>query len=280
MKKIIQSGILLLTLVVSNITVAAPLTENSLRQLMVLSGLNKQVAQIPGVIQAGVAQARQQGASIPDAEFIEVQKSIVDAFSTSEFLKTIGNEFKNNITEEDAKELLTWYKSNLGRKITQAEENASTAAEYQKMMKEAQSLLTKEKRLALAKEIDSLMDASGMTINIQEHAGVAVYTAISSAMNPGQPVNLKPYMDRMASQRQQMSANIKTLVLVSFIYNYKNIKIDNIKNYINFLKKPSTKRLNDSAIKGMVSGFNLSIDRMAKSLASTFKKFSEQNEKK
>ena len=136
MNKIIQSGTLLLTLLISNITWAGSLNDNSLSQLMALSGLNKQAAQIPGLIKVGVAQARQQGAAIPDAEFAEVQKSIGSAFSTSEFLSTLGDEIKNNVSEEDAKDLFTWYKSSLGRRITQAEENASTPAAYQKMIQE------------------------------------------------------------------------------------------------------------------------------------------------
>lgn len=280
MNKIIQSGALLLALLISNITWAGSLSENSLSQLMALSGLNKQAAQIPGLIQAGAAQARQQGAAIPDAEFVEVQKSIGSAYSPSDFLSTLGDEIKKNVSEEDAKDLLIWYKSSLGKKITKAEERASTPAAYQEMMKQAQSLLADKKRLMLAKEIDSLIDVSGMTMNIQESSGVAVYTAISSAMNPGKPVNIKPYMDQVAAQKQQMNANIKQLVLVSFIYGYKNIKIANIKKYISFLKKPSTKRLNDSAIKGMVNAFNQSTNRMAKSLAVTFKKHAEKKNKK
>lgn len=280
MNKVIQSGTLLLILLISNITWAGTLSENSLSKLMDLSGLNKQAAQIPALIEAGVAQARKQGAAIPDAEFAEVQKSIRSAFSTSEFLSTLGSEIKKKVSEDDAKKLFTWYTSSLGRRITQAEENASTPAAYQKMMQEVQSLLADKERLMLANEIDSLLDVSGMTMNIQENTGVAVYTAIVSAMNPGKPVNVKPYMDQMAAQKQQMSANIKQLVLVSFIYSYKNIKIANLKKYISFLKNPSTKRLNDSAIKGMVNAFNQSTTRMAKSLAVTFKKYAENKNKK
>ena len=280
MNKIIQSGTLLFALLISNMTMAGSLSDNSLSQLMALSGLNKQAAQIPGLVQAGVAQARQQGAAMPNDEFAEVQKSIGSAFSTSEFLNTVGSEINKNVSEKDAKELFSWYKSSLGKRITQAEENASTPAAYQEMMKQAQSLLADKKRLMLAKEIDSLVDVSGMTMNIQENTGVAVYTAISSAMNPGKPVNIKPYMDQMAAQKQQMSANIKQLVLVSFIYSYKNIKIANLKKYITFLKKSSTKRLNDSVIKGMLNAFNQSTNKMAKSLAVTFKKFADKKNKK
>ena len=73
---------------------------------MALSGLNKQAAQIPGLIQASVAQARQQGAAIPNSEFSEVQKSIGSVFSTSEFLSTIGSEIKKTYLRKMRKNYL------------------------------------------------------------------------------------------------------------------------------------------------------------------------------
>ena len=272
MNKVIQSGLVLAVLFISNVVSAGTISESSLNKLMVSSGLNKQIAQFPAMVGVGMVQARQQGAAIPDAEFSEIQKSIAGAFQLSAILKMIGKEIKNNVSESDAKQLLTWYKSSLGKKITKAEEDSSTPAAYQEMVKQAQPLFSKTKRVQLAKEIDSLINATDMTMQLQENTGVAVFTAISSAMNPGKPVNIKPYMDQLSAQKPQMRANIEQLVVLTYIYSYKDIDIASIKKYITFLKRTNTKKFNDSVIKGMVSGLNQSIDKMANSLAKTFKK--------
>lgn len=272
MNKVIRGGVLLLTLLIVNNVSAGTVSENSLNKIMALSGLNKQVAQFPAMVGAGMAQARQQGSAIPDAEFSEMLKSVKSAFEPSAFLKVISKEIKSNLSESDAKNLLVWYKSSLGRKITKAEEAASTPAGYQQMIKEAQSLLANTKRVGLAKEIDSLINMTDMSMQLQEDSGIAVYTAISSVKNPGKPVNVKPYVDQVSAQKQQMRAQVEQLVLLSFVYGYKDLDIASIKKYISFLKEPNTKKFNDSVIKSMTIAFNLAINKMAKSLAMTFKK--------
>lgn len=272
MNKVIQGLTLLIALLVSNVVLAGTLSDKSLNELMVLSGLNKQIAEFPAMVGAGMAQARQQGAAIPDKEFAEIQKSVKNAFQPSGILNVISKEVKNNVSESGAKKMLTWYNSSLGKKITQAEEKASTPAGYQQMMKDAQVLLADKERVTLAKQINSLVDTTEMTMQLQESTGVAVYTALSSAMNPGKPVNIKPYMDQVSAQRKQMRTNIEQLVLLSYVYSYKNIKIENVKKYIKFLKQPNTMKFNRSVVKGMTGGLNQSIDKMAKLLAKTFKK--------
>jgi hypothetical protein len=259
-------------ILIPSIVWAGDIAKDSLDKLMSFSGLNKQVAQFPGMVWVGVEQARQQGSPIPDAEFVEIQRLIEGAFQPSE----IGKEIKNGISESEAKDLLDWYESGLGRRITKAEENASTPAAYQEMTKEAQSLLSDEKRVKFAKKIDSLVNATDMTMQLQEKIGVAVFTAISTVINPDQQVNIGPFEAQLSAQEQQVRANIEQLVIVSFVYCYKDIDMGSIEKYIKFLERSSTRKFNDSVIKGMNHALNQSIDKMAKSLAVVFKKYREK----
>ncbi len=276
MNKVIQGVSLLTLLFFTSIVLAEEISEGSLNKLQALSGLDKQVAEFPGMVRAGVEQARQQGSPIPDAEFNDVMSSIVSAFQPSVILSTVGMEIKNNISESEAKDLLTWYESDLGRRITKAEENASTPAAYQEMIKNAQILLADEKRVESAKKLDSLVNATGMAMQLQENAGVAVFTAISTVMNPGQSVNMEAFMAQMSAQEPQIRANIEQVVVLSFVYSYKDIDIASIEKYIIFLERPNTKKFNDSVIKGMKYAFNQSVEIMAKSLAVLFNKYDKK----
>jgi hypothetical protein len=276
MKTVIKIPLLLTMILIPSIVWAGDIAKDSLDKLMSFSGLNKQVAQFPGMVRVGVEQARQQGSPIPDAEFVEMQRLIEGAFQPSEILSAIGKEIKSGISESEAKDLLDWYESGLGRRITKAEENASTPAAYQEMTKEAQSLLSDEKRVKFAKKIDSLVNATDMTMQLQEKIGVAVFTAISTVMNPDQQVNIGLFEAQLSAQEQQVRANIEQLVIVSFVYCYKDIDIGSIEKYIKFLERSSTRKFNDSVIKGMNHALNQSIDKMAKSLAVVFKKYREK----
>ncbi|MBI5206077.1 MAG: DUF2059 domain-containing protein [Nitrospirae bacterium] len=271
MKKVAQ-GVSLLVIFATSMAWAGEINSDSLNRLMTLSGLHKQVAEFPGMVRAGVEQAKQQGSPIPDAEFDKITRSIESAFQPSEILSTIGIELKNSISESEAKGLLAWYESDLGRKITKAEEDASTPAAYQKMIKEAQSLLVDKKRVEIAKKLDGLLNSTDMVMQIQENAGIAVFTAISKAMNPDQPVHIEAFKSQMLAQKQQMRANIEQLVIVTYVYSYKDIDIDSLKKYVEFNERPNTRRFNNSVIKGMKHALNKAIDKMATSLAVTFKK--------
>lgn len=276
MKNTIRSFALLLISLLSCTVLAGNISENSFDKVMALSGLNKQTAEIPAMVMAGMDRARQRESSISDVEFRDMQKPIKDAFLPSKILRTIGNEIRRNTTESEAKDLLTWYESDSGRKITRAEENASNPVAYQEMLREAQSLLADKKRVDFAKRIDYLVNATNMSMELQENTGVAVFSAISIAMNPSQPVNIDDFKTQMTAQNQQMRANVEKLVILSLVYSYKNLDEANIEKYIKFLEQPNSRKFNENVINGMKLAFNQSIDAMAKSMASIFKKYNSK----
>jgi len=276
MKKFLKDSSLLIMLFVTSIVWAGDITDPSLEKLLALSGLNKQIAELPGLVLAGMEQARRQGFSISDAEFGEMQEPIKGAFRPSEILSTIGIEIKNNISESEAIDLLAWYESDLGRMITKAEENASTPAAYQEMIREAQTLLADEKRVNIAKHVDRLMNSTDMAMQVQEKTGIAVFSAVFTVMNPGQPINIEAFKDQMSAQEHQLRKNIEQLVILSLVYSYKDIDDAYIEKYIKFLERTNTKKFNESIINSMMNALNQSIDTMAKSLAVVFKKYNEK----
>ncbi len=115
-----------------------------------------------------------------------------------------------------------------------------------------------------------------MTMKLQENTEVAVFTALSTIMNPGQSVNIERFKDQVSAQEQQKRANIEQLVILSLVYSYRDLNMDSIEKYVNFLKRPITRKFNDSVIKGMMYALNQSIDNVAKSVAIGFKKYDEK----
>lgn len=277
MKKGLQrAALLLIIMFIPSLVWAGDIAGDSTAKLMALSGLNKQVGEFPGMVRAGMEQANRQGSPMPDAEFKEMQKSIEDSFQPSEILSTIAKEIKKNISDSEAQDLLAWYESDLGKRITKAEEDASTPAAYQEMIREAQSLLANENRVNQAKMIDNLVNATDMTMQLQENTGVAVLTAISMVMKQEQQVNIDAFKAQMSAREQQIRAQLEQYVVVTFLYCYKDIDTASIDKYINFLERSNTRKFNDSVIKGMKSALNKSVDKMAKSLAVVFKKYNEK----
>ena len=252
---------------------AADITKSSLDQLMSLSGLNKQISAYPEMVKAGMNEAKRRGAQIPNDEFNAMQVAVENSFEPALMLAVISASIKKDISESDAKELLSWYKSDLGRVITKAEEDATTPTGYQNMISQAQSLFAEKERLNYALKMESLFNATDMAVKIQNKTNLAVYSAMTKSTNPYKPIEIAEFKKQMAAQEVQMRANMKQLIILSFIYSYKDLDFASIEKYISFLEKDKTKKFNQSTMDGIESALVESADKLATSLAAVRKKF-------
>ena len=139
--------VLLIVLFLSSPLSYAEISDESLNKILDLSGLTMQVNQFPGLIKVGMEQAKQQGVPISDAEYSLMVTSADKSILPSKILGEIKKSLKQSINEEEAKKLLAWYESDLGKEITKAEEKASTPNAYQQMMQAAPSLLENSERV-------------------------------------------------------------------------------------------------------------------------------------
>lgn len=274
MNKKMWNLLLFIITFVSNTVFAGDITKSSLDQLMSLSGLNKQITEYPKMVNAGMNEARQMGAKIPKDEFDAMQVAVQSSFKPSAMLAVISAKIKKDISEPDAKELLTWYKSDIGRVITKAEEDATTPTGYQNMISQAQSLFADKERLNYALKIESLFNATDMAMKIQNRTSLAVYSAITQSTNPYKPIEIAEFKKQMAAQEEKMRANMKQFIVLSFIYSYKDLDFASIEKYITFLEKDKTKKFNQSTMYGIESALMDSVDKLAASLAVVRKKFS------
>jgi len=255
----------------------ADVSDESINKLLDLSGLTMQVDQFPGLIKAGMEQAKQQSGQIPDAEYSSMVNSADKSIVPSEIIEEIRVSLKKTIDEKEAQKLLAWYESDLGKEITHAEESASTPEAYQQMMQSAQSLLANPERVAFANRFDALVGATDMAMGIQEHTGIAVYSAIMTAMQPGTPLNIEPFKAQMDAESVQTRATVKQMVTISFVYSYKNIGTDNLKKYETFLNDVTTMKFNKTIIDSMNKGLESSVSKWADALAKIFRNKKQQS---
>jgi hypothetical protein len=267
MKKVFLGiSLAVVTLIFTNFAWAGDISNNSLDKLMVLSGLNKQIAEFSAGIQAGIAQEKQQNPSISDAEFKHLQKAIETGFQPSKILDTIKTELKNDLSEGDAEYLLSWYESDLGKRITKTEVEASTSDSFREMMENSQRYLGDKDRVWMAKRLDFLMGATDKVVQIQMNTSTAVFSSFSTAMNPEKPVNIEAFKSQISSQEPQVRANTEQFMVLSLAYAYKDIDLANLKKYAHFLEHPIAARFNDSVFKGMDNGFLSGVGEMTKLL--------------
>ena len=267
MKKFLSTALILVFTFSSASAVSGQLSDASIDKLLGISGLSNQLGQLPGTVRAGIMQARQRGMNIPDAEFTEMVNIIANSFNPVNLTKAIRVELKKNISDSDAKNLFAWYESDAGKKLTKIEKAASTPEAYNDMIKNAQALLSDEKRVKVAQRVEQAISSVDMAMQIQTNTGTAVYTALLTAADPTKPVDLGPFEAQMAAQGPQIRAQLEQLIILSLVYSYKDVDAPTMNKYIAFLEQANTRKFNTSVMNGMNTAISESTDVMAKDLA-------------
>jgi hypothetical protein len=236
------------------ITAAAGAADKSVDRIMTLSGIDKQIAALPGAIKMGFLRGAKQSAAIPDAELKKMMESADKTLKPSVVLAAVRAQLQDSLTGKDTAALLAWYESGIGQKITAVEEKASTAEGNRQIMKHAQELLGNKKRAAAAQRLDKLLGATDKMLDLQENLMLATYRSLSKAIAPDKPFDTDAFKAKMAELEPKMRQNIHVYVLASLIYTYLPISDDALAQYEQFLATPAAKKFNDASIQGIDSG--------------------------
>ena len=281
MKKLLSIGILLTTLLAatafSGTAGAAGISDASMAKLLQLSGIHDMVAQFPNLLRMRMAQARQRDRfahsqpSMSDAEYRELENTMLDAFKPAGILQAIGQAVRQSVSEADARQMLAWYGSDLGRKIDRAEQDSSTPAAMRDMAATAHRLLADKPRVLYAVKLDKLLHMTDMSMRFQVNAAVAMFVAFSTKKNAHRPANLKAFRKRIAAGLERQRPRIRRSVIVSTVYTYRNIDMKALEQYRAFLNSPPALRLNRALMRGMDAGMDQAIDRMSRAVESLFK---------
>lgn len=259
------------------ICLASPLSvgavsDKSLDRLVELSGLEEQVSQFPAVIKAGVYQAIQEGEETSAEEQLVLLNSVDKAIVPSQMLKSIKESLASTLSEREVNDLLFWYDSELAKEITEAEMRASTPEAFQGVINEAATLVQRADLIEYSRQLDLLLGMTDKTVELQEKSSTAVYLAMMTVMQPGEPVDVSPLKQQLESMRAQMRADTEQMVILSFAYTYKSLDKEKLEKYKLFLSTPSATKFNKFVMNSMFGELEVAIANWAKELASLLQK--------
>ena len=249
---------------------AEPSTKGAIDQLMQLSGITDQVGIFPEHIKAGLHQGAQQGTPLSAAQLDVLSNSVDKSIDTDVILRSIRSALSTSVGEKDIDALMGWYQSPLGKKISALEKQSSTPEASQEMMSQMQALLQNETRVAAAKRIDQALGVTDKMVELQRFTGLAVYTAMMTALAPGQPLDTTLFEANMVVAEQQMRASMEQMVAASYVYTYQTISDQELAEYETFISGPAAKKFNVAALDGMARGFETVVVTWSQALANLF----------
>ncbi len=231
--------------------------QNGLIQSIYLkSGLDRQVRQLPLLIQSSVAQALETDdriSGLPRQTKSAISGSVQEAFSPKRIKNTIIKEMKAAMTVKDLDKVIHWLDSPLGKKCTRLEEAASTPETLSNVKKFAARLKQAPpaaNRLAILRRLDAAVKATETNVEIAMNTQLAVAFAVVKSLPREQQGSLKDIAAQMEKNRPQIEAVMKSQTLLFALYAYQDLTNAELERYLRFATSPAGMKYHGSTISG------------------------------
>ncbi|MFZ0931152.1 MAG: DUF2059 domain-containing protein, partial [Syntrophobacteraceae bacterium] len=214
-------------------------------ELYVKSGMEKQLGQLPSLIQTLFDQSAaqdEQARKLPKEVLSAIRASVPEAFAPEKMKEAMLAELNEKLPAQDIKKVLQWFDSPLGKKCTQLEEAASTPeaqAEIQQYTARLQNSPPTAERLKVLREFDSAVKGAESAVDIAIHTRVAVAMAIIAAFPLEQQRPLDDLSREMEKTRPVLEAAVRSQMLFSDLYTYRSLTEADIQLYTKFAKSPA-----------------------------------------
>ena len=206
------------------------------RELYELSGLEKQVAQLGEVSVAGLNEEYEQG-GLPERYYKYLLPLARDAYNAHKIRRDLLQRIEKNLDATCIEAILSWLRSPQGRKITIAEEAASTPEGIQRMQAFAaqlQTYPTSLRRLQLVKRLDKATNSTELMIDMATITVHGVMKELNAILPSAQRVDHYTLEQQMNTQRSQMRRSFQNVCIVSSLYTYQSLSDDELERYVEF----------------------------------------------
>lgn len=213
--------------------------------LMRKSGLDKQLEQIPAMVQAGIDQAQQQQQQqqrlSPD-DMANLKRLTAVAFDAKALNEAVRTHVQANMNGKDIEAALAWLNSPLGEKITGLEEAASTPQAAAEMQSMAGRLTGDKARSEKMKKVDVAVQATESNVRMVLNMQVVITVAMTASMEPDQQPSVDAILHEVNKNSAQMRSMIEQQTLLLFLYTYRTLTDAELDRYIAFAESAAGKK--------------------------------------
>ncbi len=219
---------------------ADPVLKNG--ELLEKTGITRQVMHIPALLQQSVREFHRLEGTPVDAGAVKAwDNSVLIAFKPEKILAPLDEGIEKLLTPEEKSELLAFYNSPLGKKITEMSMVAEPEA-LAKIGALAQNPASFADRAALYKELDDATGATPAAINLETGMWGALLDGLRAGAKGPARIAIDTIAakekDALADSTQQASAR----VAATFAFCLKDLSADELKAYIKAVKTPAGRK--------------------------------------
>lgn len=227
------------------------------QELYVKSGMEKQLEQLPLVIQAAIDEAVQKDENLnklPNNVSSAIKGQAGQAFAVNSTKGVLIQELGPGLTDRELKEILAWLDSPNGKKCTQLEEAASTPEAYAEMQQYGAQI---RKSPPSAERLQALgkLDAAAKITQSSVQAAIGLQTAVTLALNATLPLEKQMSPEDISREMDKIKPAIESAArsqtLIQLVYTYRSLTLDEIDEYIQFAVSPAGAKYQDVSAAAM-----------------------------
>ncbi|HKK56087.1 DUF2059 domain-containing protein [Marinobacter sp.] len=228
------TSVLCLLLCLSGVVQASPLAKSALEA----SPVDDIVARYPAMMSEGVRRGLSQG-GITDPMVVTTVAAVVgNALRAEDIQAELVSDLSVSMSDNQLRTVRGWYETPLAEKIARAEIAASGPETWEKIEAGAADLQARfrgSERAALFSRYDQAARATESAVDTTIAVQLGLATAVSVFQGSGESgfAKLKQMIE---SRRQQTRAMVAQQVYDIYLYTYRDLSVDELRDYIGFLE--------------------------------------------
>ena len=258
----------------SSVLLAEPAHNESMAaDFMALSGLDHQIQQMPRwyatLVDQVFASIELGGQRIPGKTKRIVRQTFLDALDAEGMQEEVRHRLGQELPEQVAKPTVDWLRTDLGRRITALENEASSpesALQQAAFAMQLQIEPPSPERMQLTRRLEEATGSSDHAVEGWETVAVALGIAMTAGMANARVDGKDILRERLAKLRPDMKMLLLQASLRHMLFTYRTLTDEELKRYVEFLESATGRELTrivNGVIIGVTSG---AIDRMETTL--------------
>jgi len=207
-----------------------------IEQIMVESGLNYSIEQLPDAVAMGFDQ--QPPPPIDNNKRMKFREHLIKAHDTEKFKKSVKDYLSEHYDAKRFSELLTLLKTPLVQKMTALENEAQTPESQQGMMQRGNLIMSQAapERLDLARQLEEVVKATESGVIVQMMLVTVTMTNLNKIVPVAQQITQAQVMQNLEQIRAQSMYPMRQFMHLFIVHAYRSVSDEELQQYIALYK--------------------------------------------
>jgi len=263
----------------SDLSAETASNESLAADFMALSGLDHQIQQMPrwyaSFLDQVFANIEMGGHRIPGRMKHMVRQTFLNALDANVMQEEVRRRLGRELPEQVAKPTVDWLRTDLGRRITALENEASSpdsAIQQAAFAMQLQIEPPLPERMQLTRRLEEATGTSDQAVEGWETVAVALGIAMAAGMPNARPDGKDILRERLAKLRPDMKVLLLQASLRHMLFTYRTLTDEQLRHYVEFLESETGRALTRIVNGVVINAASSAIDRMETSLTDSVAK--------